>query len=192
MIRFRLRRAARVELVVRADGSPCVVVGRRRVRGHSGVNQVPFDGRLHGRPLAPGRYTITVVVVRGGRRARVGTVGVEVVSSGRRLTRSQQTAPVATSCPGASGPSAAATTLIALAAPLATGGITSEARTHGKRTPSPGTLGPSLRPPRLPRAVADAGGGFAWAGALVYAAIGLAGAVMLVQVARFFRGSWNP
>ena len=191
MIRFRLRRAGRVELVVRAGGSPCVVLGRKRLRGHSGVNRVPFDGRLHGRPLSPGTYTITVVVVRGGRRTRVGIVAVEVVPSGRRPTRAQQTAPVATSCLGGNGPSAADTTLVALAAPLAAGGGTGP-RTHDGKTPRPATLGASFKPPRIPRAVADAGGGFGLAGALLYAAIGVAGAVMLVQVARFLRGSWDP
>ncbi|HSB38458.1 MAG TPA: hypothetical protein VLD13_05160, partial [Gaiellaceae bacterium] len=61
-----------------------------------------------------------------------------------------------------------------------------------RKTPRPATLGASFKPPRIPRAVADAGSGFGLAGALLYAAIGVAGAVMLVQVARFLRGSWDP
>jgi hypothetical protein len=90
VIRFRLRKPGKVELVVRADSSACKIVGRKRVRGHAGRNRVPFNGRVNGRPLAAGKYTITVVVVRGGHRTQVGTLAVEIVSSGRRLTRAQQ------------------------------------------------------------------------------------------------------
>jgi hypothetical protein len=35
-------------------------------------------------------------------------------------------------------------------------------------------------------------GAFGWAGALLYAALAIAGATLLVQVGRFLRGSWNP
>ncbi|MET0564461.1 MAG: hypothetical protein ABW114_13585, partial [Gaiellaceae bacterium] len=79
MIRFRLRKPGKVELVVRADSSACKIVGRKRVRGHAGRNRVPFNGRVNGRPLAAGKYTITVVVVRGGHRTQVGTLAVEIV-----------------------------------------------------------------------------------------------------------------
>jgi hypothetical protein len=195
VIRFRLRRGGRVELVVRANSAPCTVVGRKRVRGHEGLNRVPFDGRIHGRPLAAGKYTITVVVVRAGERVPVGTIAVEVVPSGRRLTPAQQRAPVAaagcfaTSTSFSSGMSV----LAAFAAPLAGGGnaVASDAKAHPTTTPPPASLGPSLRPPTLP--VTDGEGLSAgWAGLLLYIAIGIAGTVMLIQVARFLRGSWNP
>jgi hypothetical protein len=43
------------------------------------------------------------------------------------------------------------------------------------------------------RAVTPGGDGTSgWAGALLYASLGLAGATLLVQFARFLRGSWNP
>jgi hypothetical protein len=195
VIRFRLRKPGTVELVVRADGSACTVIGRKRVRGHSGVNRVRFKGRVNGRPLAAGKYTITVVVVRAGHRRRVGTLAVEVVPSGRRLTRAQQTAPVNTSCFSAGTPFSGSTSILAaVALPFVdgnTGAVDSHART--KSNPPPASLGASFKPPKLPKAVSPGGDGrFGWAGALLYMALGLAGATLIVQVARFLRGSWTP
>jgi hypothetical protein len=195
VIRFRLRKPGRIELVVRADGSACTVIGRKRVRGHSGLNRVPFNGRLNGRPLAAGKYTITVVVVRAGHRTRVGTLAVEVVPSGRHLNRAQQTAPVNTSCLVVGTPFSGSTSILAaFAVPFvdgSTGAGDSDAR--AKSQPPPAALGASFKPPKLPRAVSPGGDGLSgWAGALLYAALGLAGATLLIQVARFLRGSWNP
>ena len=198
VIRFRLRKPGRVELVVRAEGSRCAVIGRKRVRGHSGLNRVRFNGRIKGRPLAPGKYTITVVVVRAGHRTRVGTLAVEVVPSGRHLTRSQQTAPVATSCIFAGTPffgSGSTSILAALATPFvdgSTAGGDSRAQ-HEQSTQPPSALGASFKPPKLPRAVTPGGdGSLGLADVLLYAALGLAWATLLVQIARFLRGSWNP
>jgi hypothetical protein len=197
VIRFRLRKPGRVELVVRAEGSSCAVIGRKRVRGHTGLNRVRFNGRIKGRPLAPGKYTITVVVVRAGHRTRVGTLAVEVVPSGRHLTRSQQHAPVVTSCFFAGTPfsgSGSTSILAALATPFVDGSTAGRAsRAHEQSTQPPSALGASFKPPKLPQAVTpDGDGSFAWAGVLLYAALTLAGATLLVQVARFLRGSWNP
>jgi hypothetical protein len=197
VIRFRLRKPGRVELVVRADGSSCAVVGRKRVRGHSGLNRVRFNGRIKGRPLAPGTYTITVVVVRAGHRTRVGTIAVEVVPSGRHLTRSQQTAPVVASCLFAGSPffgSGSTSILAALATPFVDGGTTGGgARTREASKPPPATPGASFKPPKLPKLVTPGGdGSLGWAGVLLFAALGLAWATLLVQVVRFLRGSWNP
>jgi len=190
VIRFRLREPGKVELVVRAAGSACTVVGRKRVRGHAGRNRVPFDGRVNGRRLAAGKYTITVVVVRGGHRTQVGTLAVEVVPGGRHLTRAEQTAPVTAACSGGASPSI----LAALAAPFVDGsGGVSGSHADSKPKPPPAALGASFEPPKLPQLVTPPGDGtFGWAGALLYAALGIAGATMLVQVGRFLRGSWNP
>jgi hypothetical protein len=194
VIRFRLRKPGEVVLVVRAEGSACTVVGRKRVRGHTGLNRVPFNGRVNGRPLAAGRYTVTVVVVRAGHRTRVGTLAVEVVPSGRHLTRAEQTAPVTASCLFAGTPfSGSSAILTALAMPFVGGGNgagTSPARAKSKTPPA--VLGASFKPPKLPQPVTPGEGSFGWAGALLYAALGLAAATLLVQVARFMRGSWNP
>ena len=150
---------------------------------------------MNGRPLAAGNYTITVVVVRAGHRTQVGTIAVEVVPSGRHLTRAEQTAPVTTSCFFVGTPfSGSASILAAFAVPFVDDNIgagDSHVRTNSK--PPPAALGASFKPPKLPQAVTSAGDGlFGWAGALLYAALGLAGATLLVQVARFLRGSWNP
>jgi len=195
VIRFRLRKRGRVELVVRANSTPCSILGRKRIRGHEGVNRVRFSGRIHGKPLAPGAYTITVVVVRAGTRTRVGTIGVEVVPNGRRLTRAQRTAPVAAAgCFAVGTPYASGTSFLAvLAAPLVAGAGAAVSDSEGvpMSTPPPATLGPSFTPPRLP--VADGNGGdMGWADMLIYGALAIACGVLLVQVGRFVRGSWNP
>lgn len=194
MIRFRLRKPGKVELVVRAEGSACTVVGRKHVRGHSGRNRVPFNGRVNGRPLAPGKYTVTVVVVRGGHRTQIGTLAVEVVPSGRHLTHAEQTAPVTTSCFFTGTPSSSSSSfLAALAAPFvdgSTGAGNSHARTRAKSPPA--VLGASFKPPNLLQSVTQGGGTFGWAGALLYAALVLAGTTLLVQIARLLRGSWDP
>jgi hypothetical protein len=190
VLRFRLRRPGTVELVVR---SGCEVVGERRVHGRRGVNRVPFRGRMHGQPLAPGRYTITVVVLRGDTRTHVGTVAIEVVPPGRHLTRAERTAPVTAGCvvtPSAAGGGAV---LASLAAPLSAdispgGGKAAEA----KARPQTGVLGATFKPPRLPSAVNDPGNGLGWLGFVFYVVLGLAGAAMVFYVARFFRGTWDP
>ncbi len=194
MIRFRLRKPGKVELVVRAAGSACKVVGRKRVRGHAGPNRVPFNGRVNGRRLPAGKYTITIVVVRGGHRTQVGTLAVEIVPSGRHLTRAEQTAPVTTSCLVAGGPVSGSTSiLVALAAPFVDGsGGAGDLQARSKPQLPPAALGASFKPPKLPRPVTPGEGIFGWAGALLYAALAIAGATLLVQVGRFLRGSWNP
>ena len=194
VIRFRLRKPGTVELVVRADSSACKIVGRKRVRGHAGRNRVPFNGRVNGRPLAAGKYTITVVVVRGGHRTQVGTLAVEIVPTGRHLTRAQQTGPVNTSCFFAGAATSGSTSiLVALAVPFVDGsGGGGDSHASSKPKLPPAALGASFKPPRLPQPVIPGEGTFGWAGALLYAALAIAGATLLVQVGRFLRGSWNP
>jgi hypothetical protein len=192
VIRFRLRKGGRVELVVRANNSPCSVLGRKRARGHAGLNRVQFNGRLHGKPLAAGAYTITVVVVRSGTRTRVGTIGVEVVPSGRPLSRAQRNAPVAPAgCFAVGTPFSGTSVLADIAAPLVSAASAAwDTKAPPKSTPPPATLGPSFKPPTLP--VTDGGGRMGWADLLLYGAAAIALAVMLVHAVRFLRGSWHP
>jgi hypothetical protein len=70
-LRFRLSRAA----LVRFDATPVrapddlartrqprpITGGRFSVRAKRGLNRLRFSGRIHGRPLAPGRYFLTAV-----------------------------------------------------------------------------------------------------------------------------------
>jgi hypothetical protein len=191
VIRFRLRKPGKVELVVRVAGADCSVIGRRRAPGRSGLNRVRFDGKVNGRPLGLGKYTITVVVVRAGRRTRVGTVAVEVVPPGRRLTSAQRTAPVRTAACNAA-PTAPPAELLQVGSPLAAATGPGAAAKKAKPPASPHT---SLRPPTIRPKTGGLGGdsgAFGWLAIVVYAVLGLTVAAALVQLTRFFRGTWNP
>jgi hypothetical protein len=180
-----------VELVVRQSGAACAVVGRKRLRGHEGLNRVRFQGRIGGRRLAPGRYTITVVVVRAGRRTTVGTVAVEVVPSGRRLTRAERRAPVSGGCFAAITPFAGTSVLAGLAAPLVASAAPASSQARSTDSPRQATLDPGFRPPQLPLTDGD-GGGIDWALMLLYAGIALGAGVLIVHFARFFRELRTP
>lgn len=98
-LRFRLTRAALVRFeVIRAGAAPRdlapklalvpVRVGRPRppatggrfsVRAQRGLNRIRFSGRVRGRPLAPGAYTLRAVAVdRGGRESAPSAVRFRV------------------------------------------------------------------------------------------------------------------
>jgi len=147
-ISFRLARPAIVELVVRGPSPSCDVIGSKRVRGRPGRNEVRFSGRLHGRPLAPGRYSIDVVVVRGASRKRIGKVAVEVVRPGRRLTRRERSAPVSAPCASSAsaGPALPAVAIGTSPARQAFG----VRGTTAKRSPSKSHSGPgAFHPPHF-------------------------------------------
>jgi hypothetical protein len=191
VIRFRLPAPGQVELVVRQSGPACAVVGRKHLRGHAGVNRVRFQGRYRGSALPPGRYTITVVVVRAGRHTPVGTVAVEVVPDGRRLTRAQRTAPVTAGCSGAITPSSGTSVLVGLAAPLAVRGTSAPSpHARSKSMPRPVTLGPVFKPPQLLER--DDGRGVGLAEILLYIGIAIGSGVLLVELVRFFRDASAP
>jgi hypothetical protein len=63
---FQLPRAARVTLTVTQVSPACRVAGTISVRGHRGINRVPFTGRLGGRRLPPGTYKISARNRHGG------------------------------------------------------------------------------------------------------------------------------
>lgn len=188
MLTFRLRRPGTVVLVVR--GADCSVVGSKRVHGTRGMNRVRFSGRVHGKPLAPGRYTIDLVVVRGSTKMRFGAIAVEVVPPGSRLSKAQRTEPLVNDCSVAitspALPVVFASTAGPLAASRASFSIGAPGASEGKRT---GVLGVSLKPPRLPLPVVD--GAPMWLGVflLVLFALGVAG--LAVYVVRLRRRSWN-
>jgi hypothetical protein len=183
-IHFRLARPARVELVVIGPSPSCDVVGRKNVHGHTGENGVRFSGRIHGRPLAPGRYAIEIVTVRGGTRKRIGRIGVEVVRPGRRLTRREQSAPVTVFCGQAGGAAGGrplpAVTIAATPPPrFGVAGATAE-RPAAKKTSGPGIL----RPPRLLPFGGDGGSRASWVVLALAAALALAIAVYVVRAKR--------
>ena len=174
------------------------MIGRRQTSGHAGLNRVRFAGRVKGHPLAVGKYTITVVVVRGSHRTRVGTVAVEVVPPNRHLTPAQRTASVrAGSCAAASASSPPAE-LLAAAAPLALAGLDSSSGgpTDPASTPAGGTSplhGSAFTPPKLSPKTGGLGvGSLGWLPFTVYGLLGIVVAAATVQLTRFFRGTWNP
>ena len=59
VLKFRLKRKARIGFVVVQIFPVCRTVGSFSVVGHRGLNRVRFNGRLHGRRLRPGTYRIT-------------------------------------------------------------------------------------------------------------------------------------
>jgi hypothetical protein len=176
VIGVRLRHAGRIELVVRRR---CAVLGRRQQPGHTGLNRLRFAGRLHGRRLRPGTYTISVVVIRAGRRSQVGRIGVRVLSS-----RTQRTAPVSHTCELMATAAPTAPQLLAAGAPLA-----APHRTEPPRSVLPSGHSSSFRPPRLPLpSFADRVGGSARWG--LYAVMAVAALALVFSLTEFARKQW--
>jgi len=73
---FRLPEGARVVFTVMQVSPVCRLAGTFTVRGHPGLNKVPFKGRLRGRQLPSGTYRISART-RGGTVLRVTVVIVE-------------------------------------------------------------------------------------------------------------------
>jgi hypothetical protein len=114
------------------------------------VNRVRFSGRLHGRPLATGRYSIAVVVVRGGSTKRIGKIGVEVVPPGSRVARSSS--PVEAPCAASSEGPPLPAVVIGTAPPAEKGGVAKVgvAGVSTTRSTPESTAGPGvLRPPDI-------------------------------------------
>jgi hypothetical protein len=190
MLTFRLRRPGTIVLVVR--GADCSVLGRKSVHGKRGLNRVRFNGRVHGRPLGPGEYTIDLVVVRGSASSRFGAVAVEVVTPNRRLTQAQRTQPLANDCSVAIAAPALPVALAFTGGALAAVRVDASTRAGdvtGKRQGT-GVLGVNLKPPRLPLPVVDRAP--LWLGVflLVLCAVGVAW--LAIYLVRFRRGFWNP
>jgi hypothetical protein len=191
VLRFRLRKSGTIEIVVR--GANCSVLGRKRVHAHRGLNRVRFTGRLHGRPLAPGRYSLGLVVIRGSSRKLLGAIGVEVVRPGLHLTKAQRSAPVGTACyasltvfPPLPVP------VVSTAAPAVGGGSSGDSSNPAgavavkAKSPRTGVLGVSLKPPHL---LVTPGGAPEWLGVLLIVVFGLALVALVVYATRFIRGS---
>jgi hypothetical protein len=195
VLRFRLRRPGTVVLVVRR--ADCSLAGQKRVHGSSGVNRVRFNGRFHGRPLAPGSYTIDLVVVRGPTTTRFAAIAVEVVPPGSRLTKAQQTDPLANDCEVASNAPSLPVFLTSTAGPIVAAPATRTTSAAAKEPDTTkakrrtGVLGVSVQPPRL-RVPGVGGGGRLWVGILLLVLFGVGLATLATYVVRFMRGSWYP
>src|SRR3954453_2551357 len=86
VVPVRLRSRGTLVFVVH---SGCELVGRRRLPARRGVNNVRLAPRVHGRPLAPGIYRVSVDVLRDGQQRHLRTIGLEVArrAGPRRGTR---------------------------------------------------------------------------------------------------------
>ncbi len=71
---FRLEQATAIMIAIRRTGPAQHTIATLVVQGHPGLNRVAFNGRIHRRPLKPGRY---VAVFR--------TTGPVIVSTSRAL-----------------------------------------------------------------------------------------------------------
>jgi hypothetical protein len=86
----------------------CVRIGRFTVAGHPGLNRVRFAGRVHGRPLGPGTYRISIRTASGAVLRRVTFVVVEGSAPSRAELRALR---AANACRGsATAPGSSSTT----------------------------------------------------------------------------------
>jgi len=174
-------------MLVRGPSPGCELAGRKVVTLGKGVSRVRFLGRFHGHALAPGTYGMTMVARRGGVSTTLGRLAIAVVAPGERIRRSAAR-PVFACGAGASSSSE----------PFA--GLGLVLPTAARKAPVlPDRPKVSFRPPTLhvpvpnvPAILGSPDGGPVWLGVLLYAAVMLAGAAMLVLVLSFARHRWNP
>jgi hypothetical protein len=192
-ISFRLRRAAKIILVVRGPRPSCAVAGTKTIHGRRGLNRVPFSGRFHHRPLAPGTDTITVVAVRGDSRRELGTIPVQVVPPGHVPNRSGSL-PAVAPCP-VNGPSSSfglALPALIVRSTGPPGQALAPHDTHSLRPPSVkapgGILGSGVRLPHIELPPS----GLNWMTLLLLAALAFPAALVAVYTVRFMRGTWSP
>jgi hypothetical protein len=189
VVTFRLRAPARVVFVVHGPSPNCGVAGKKSVRGHSGLNRVRLNGRFEGRTLSPGTYEVVVVARRGNSHNRVGRISIQVVPPGSRVRR-PGSAPVFRCTPPA-----AQTGIPGAGLFVSPPGQNQRVRPpqpapKQQPSPTPGRSGVLNAPPFH---IGTGSGGIDMILAvLLYGTLGIGGAVLLVYVVRFFRGSWNP
>ncbi len=189
-VTFRLTAPASVVFIVRGPSPSCGVAGKKSVRGRRGLNRVRLNGRFGGRALTPGTYEIVVVAKRGKTRHHVGRISIQVVPPGSRVRRPGSppafrcAAPVAqASIPGAG---------LFVSPPSENRAVRSQPQPATKQRPkgTPGRSGVLNAPPF--HIGTGSGGVDMLLAILLYGTLGIGGAVLLVYVVRFFRGSWNP
>ncbi len=84
-LRFVLSSPARVRFLVIGPAPSCQVAGRIVLAGHRGLNRVAFRGRVRGRLLGPGTYTIVPQAASGSSR-QAKAVAVVIDARGSRPT----------------------------------------------------------------------------------------------------------
>jgi hypothetical protein len=210
MLSFVLARPARVRFTVLAAPS-CRPLGAFTRSGHRGVNRIRFLGRLRGRPLPPGAYTLVPRIVRGGLHRQLPRITVVVLS--RRATRTAAaSAAVTPQCMAATPHAAAAIDAGKSPALLATGdGPSSGSKVAAAPRDGRETSGAVLAESRVKsRSKGNEGGALASLpvvsalvpedasapstvlGAFALAAVGLGSLILVVLVLRFIRRAWEP
>jgi hypothetical protein len=99
---FWLERPGRVVFTVLDASNGCRVLGSFAYRGHAGVNRVRYRGRLNGKPLGPGRYTLVPRVYRGVSVTQLERVTIQVLPPGAKAPLWRRSALVPTACRGSS------------------------------------------------------------------------------------------
>ena len=97
---FWLARPGRVVFTVLGEAPACRALGSFAARGRAGVNRIRYRGRLDGRPLPPGRYTLVPRVYRRGSVTRLETVSIEILRANARAPLWRRTALVPVECRG--------------------------------------------------------------------------------------------
>ena len=98
---FWLNRRGVVRLVIRREAPICDAIGIVTLRAEPGLNRVRFLGRWKRKPLPPGTYSVTGVLVRGGGVRSIGIVRLAIVGHNQdtddaRVRRSRCGAPAGT------------------------------------------------------------------------------------------------
>jgi len=209
MLSFVLARPARVRFTVLAAPS-CRPLGAFTRSGHRGVNRIRFLGRLRGRPLPPGAYTLVPRIMRGRLHRQLPRITVVVLSRSASRTAAARAA-VKPQCTGAAPRAAAAIDAGTSPPPFATdrsptagskvaaarqepretsGAVLAESRVQ---TPSKSDDGPLASLPVVSALIPeDAPAPPTLLGALALAVVGLGSLILVVLVLRFIRRAWEP
>jgi hypothetical protein len=169
---------------VRGPSPSCGVAGKKFVRGRRGVNKVRLNGRFGHHRLAPGTYEIVVVARRGHTRKRVGRISIQVVPPGSGVGRGSAPAFSCAASPVTqSGIPGAALFISPPSQNRSQNRSSPPAQSDPKSAKAPSRSGVLGAPP-----FHIGGGGTDWLLAiLLYATLGLGGAVLLVHLVRYFR-----
>jgi hypothetical protein len=180
VVAFRLRAPATVVFTVRGPSPSCGVAGKKFVRGRRGVNKVRLSGRFGHHRLAPGTYEIVVVARRGHTTKRVGRISIQVVRPGSRMGRGSAPAFSCAASPVTQSGIPGAAMFVSPPSQNA-GNAPEQYNTNPQKAPSrSGVLG---EPPFH----LGGGGTDLLLAVLLYATLGLGGAVLLVYVVKYFR-----
>ena len=217
VIVFWLREPGRVVFTVLSGAPSCRVLGTFAYRGRSGVNRVRYRGRVDGRALPPGRYTLVPRVYRGGSVTQLERVTIQILRPGAKVPLWRRASLVRAECrgdrlAGVHEPTAFGGRFAGSAATASGGG----AAASGAAEPSGGVKGATATGPpdsddgpqpidedpdgdgdqgiALPLPFTDDtdGGPPPLLAAAVLTGLGIAIMMLIVLLVKYVRGSWNP